>query len=340
MTTTRCIAIVACWMCNGAFYNHLLAQTLTREQAIAEFKKIDTEADRFANKSHRSETVSTTLTNGVISKIDDFILSSSGQNYLFANVPRLPDRNPDLKKIPFYVGKNSQYYFGILPTKINKEFSFVHASMKLEEIPKTSKQFHKMAAATVVAPRLFLNTISIPGFQGSPVDAYNSKDVNVTSCARDTANQILVLELSCTTQGNPVKAVYKYDLTKLGMPSYIQYTESSASESFKTTTVFHDRQIETGKSISTKGSTTVEKISNKGVIINTEVTNIESLTVFGDIPEYEFTLSAFGLPEPVGIEPIARPMNTLWYWLLGGAGFFAVVSVLLYRLKKRPEATA
>ncbi|MGL4421150.1 MAG: hypothetical protein ACRCZF_10830 [Gemmataceae bacterium] len=51
-------------------------------------------------------------------------------------------------------------------------------------------------------------------------------------------------------------------------------------------------------------------------------------------------LSDYGLPEPVGIEPIARPMNTLWYWLLGGAGFFAVVSVLLYRLKKRPEATA
>jgi hypothetical protein len=52
----------------------------------------------------------------------------------------------------------------------------------------------------------------------------------------------------------------------------------------------------------------------------------------------EFTLSAFGLPEPVGVKPPQHPRT--WLWLLGAAAGLAALAVLFAGLKRRAARRA
>jgi hypothetical protein len=52
-----------------------------------------------------------------------------------------------------------------------------------------------------------------------------------------------------------------------------------------------------------------------------------------DVPEDDFTLSAFGFKEPVGVKPPERPRT--WLWLLATAAGLAVLAVLFAVLKRR-----
>jgi hypothetical protein len=52
----------------------------------------------------------------------------------------------------------------------------------------------------------------------------------------------------------------------------------------------------------------------------------------------EFTLSAFGLPEPVGVKPPQRPRA--WLWLLAAAAGLAALAVLFAGLKRRAARRA
>jgi hypothetical protein len=52
-----------------------------------------------------------------------------------------------------------------------------------------------------------------------------------------------------------------------------------------------------------------------------------------DVPESDFTLSAFGFPDPVGSKPPERPRT--WLWLLAAAAGLAALAVLFAGLKRR-----
>jgi hypothetical protein len=52
-----------------------------------------------------------------------------------------------------------------------------------------------------------------------------------------------------------------------------------------------------------------------------------------DVPESDFTLSAFGFPDPVGSKPPERPRT--WLWLLVAAAGLAALAVLFAGLKRR-----
>jgi hypothetical protein len=55
-----------------------------------------------------------------------------------------------------------------------------------------------------------------------------------------------------------------------------------------------------------------------------------------DVPDSEFRLTAFDLPEPVGVAPPERPRT--WLWVTGAALGFALLGVLFTRLKHRAAA--
>lgn len=54
-------------------------------------------------------------------------------------------------------------------------------------------------------------------------------------------------------------------------------------------------------------------------------------------PKSDFTLPAFGLPEPIGITPL-RPWYLRWYVLITGFGFGCIIlGAIYYRLARRPS---
>jgi len=53
-------------------------------------------------------------------------------------------------------------------------------------------------------------------------------------------------------------------------------------------------------------------------------------------PEKEFTLSAFGLPEPMGVKPLER--SHTWFWLSAATVGLAGLAILFAWLKRRREA--
>lgn len=59
--------------------------------------------------------------------------------------------------------------------------------------------------------------------------------------------------------------------------------------------------------------------------------------VNNSVPDSEFTLSAFGLPEPGGAELVKKPMP-IYLWILIGAGVCAVLALGFRYLARRPRA--
>lgn len=57
------------------------------------------------------------------------------------------------------------------------------------------------------------------------------------------------------------------------------------------------------------------------------------LEVDDGVPTSEFTLSAFGLPEPMGVKPL--PKSHAWLWLLMAAITAAALAILFSWLKRR-----
>lgn len=51
------------------------------------------------------------------------------------------------------------------------------------------------------------------------------------------------------------------------------------------------------------------------------------------VPDAEFTLSAFGLPEPMGVEPPER--SRTWLWLISAALGLVALALLFTWLKRR-----
>ena len=54
-----------------------------------------------------------------------------------------------------------------------------------------------------------------------------------------------------------------------------------------------------------------------------------------EIPESEFTLSAFGLPEPEGVMWAKPRKSRTWLWLAGAAGVSALIAIGFSRLRRR-----
>lgn len=77
---------------------------------------------------------------------------------------------------------------------------------------------------------------------------------------------------------------------------------------------------------------------NKGTIETTTETDYD-LEVNGSVPDSEFTLSAFGLPEPPGMEPVKKPIP--WYlWFLLAAGICGAISLAFRHLARRNRVAA
>src|SRR5579884_130190 len=70
----------------------------------------------------------------------------------------------------------------------------------------------------------------------------------------------------------------------------------------------------------------------------TETINYE-IEVNEDVPNDEFTLSAFGLPEPAGMEPVKKPIP-LYVWNLIAAGVCGVVALVFRHLARRRRLAA
>lgn len=79
---------------------------------------------------------------------------------------------------------------------------------------------------------------------------------------------------------------------------------------------------------------TINSIKNGRLVYSSENT-AEVETVFGSVPESEFTLTAFGLPEPPEFQPKPTP---LYVWLLLAAGVCAVVAIGFRLLARRRAA--
>ncbi len=58
------------------------------------------------------------------------------------------------------------------------------------------------------------------------------------------------------------------------------------------------------------------------------------LEVNDRVPNSEFTLSAFGLPEPGGEEPVKKP-TPLYIWILAAAGVCAALALSFRYLARR-----
>lgn len=73
--------------------------------------------------------------------------------------------------------------------------------------------------------------------------------------------------------------------------------------------------------------------SRKKKIGGTETINYE-IEFNEEVPNDEFTLSAFGLPEPAGMEPVRKPIP-LYVWILIAAGVCGVVALVFRHLARR-----
>ena len=70
----------------------------------------------------------------------------------------------------------------------------------------------------------------------------------------------------------------------------------------------------------------------------TLLTEVTELRRAGPFPDSDFRLSAFGIPEPEGIEP--PPPSRLWLWLLLGGAALAGVAVFFAWLRRRFRKTS
>lgn len=82
-----------------------------------------------------------------------------------------------------------------------------------------------------------------------------------------------------------------------------------------------------------------EKDSAGKVTRDVVVTSKFSTKYSDSISEHEFTLTAFGLPEPMGVEPLPR-RTPRYVWFLAIAGGCALFAVLFRRLARRRSAVA
>ncbi|HZZ82433.1 MAG TPA: hypothetical protein VFE62_28295, partial [Gemmataceae bacterium] len=63
------------------------------------------------------------------------------------------------------------------------------------------------------------------------------------------------------------------------------------------------------------------------------------LEVNDNVPDSEFTLSAFGLPEPGGTEPLNKPIP-MYVWILVGAGASGALAFAFRYLARRRRIAA
>ncbi|MGL4420971.1 MAG: hypothetical protein ACRCZF_09935 [Gemmataceae bacterium] len=336
MKFTTSVVIVGC--CLLTAHSACAQDKLTRDQLTSIFSEYSILQNLYNSRPYKARADSETYKNSLLIKFNEGVTSYSEGNMLFSNVERKIDTTINTKAMPFVIGKNSKYYFGIVPTNQADTFQLRFTALDRKDVSKTSLQYFEIFEKLQQNPLWAMTSLNIGVFQDSFTNALKLNSVDVLSAVKNDERQEITVMLRFKQESQSINAKCVFDLKKLGFPILLEheiiegdtYYTISESRAF----VISDNSIETNST---------SKIQQKHLTKGTTETNTvkgSTIMTFGDIPEYEFTLSAFGLPEPVGIEPIARPMNTLWYWLLGGAGFFAVVSVLLYRLKKRPEAKA
>lgn len=235
-------------------------------------------------------------------------------------------------------GKNSGYYFELEPSKRPGAWLLskilpregLAESMLAEGRPTDQLAVEPGSGTDALLKCRFAgikvsskNVAKLPGFvlqSAKPTPTGDAIDVAFTFTPAAVVHPQRA-DVACTV---------RYDLSAFGTP--VEWTEASGPP---TNPGLRRYAIRLGR-VDDRGCEYVFEHSItshlNGKLLYSSQSKAQVSTVFGDVPESEFLLAAYGLPEPPGFEPKRTP---LYLWLLAGAGAAFVLAVAFRTLARR-----
>lgn len=237
-------------------------------------------------------------------------------------------------------GLNSRYFFELRRNSRGDHWLFKSAYMKGEPMPKSSQRMYDYLVGSRKGAFDSLNELflrrgrtkateitSIPGFKLlSAAEAANGRKLEVKFSYPFRVSEAIK---------GPCECAVVFDLDAFGLP--VEFTERSDLGDAES---FYSNVTSIAKAGRRKYSHTItrrEEYKYQGKAIQAETTTGTVVTTLGHVPETEFTLTAFGFPEPAGVT-WERP-TPVYVWLLAAAGGFGALAVLFRRLARRRQPT-
>lgn len=134
-----------------------------------------------------------------------------------------------------------------------------------------------------------------------------------------------------TKQTTRARALYSFDPTTGWACVGERAVAANPSDTELLEQIYH-YTIRDGWPVPTRAERWIRKVGDAGSGECTSVTVIDEYVPVPPPDEAQFRLSAFGLPEPVGVEWPKK--STAWVWLVAGVAGFAVAAVGFRRLTR------
>ncbi len=247
-----------------------------------------------------------------------------------------PNRNTDA------FGVNSRYRFVITKAAIGEDYLFKSVTMNGETPSPHDQRLFDTLPKLKRRPFQDAGSVSVLLVNGKfgPGELRNIPGFNLLSATERDGGRKLVVEFSYTpldakgvAGGEVSRCSVVYDLDRYGVP--VEQTERCLRRG----TLMESRKT---YDVERAGAEFVIRTSYKatytsdGKVTYGRSSDTRTVVKLGALPETEFTLSAFGLPEPVGVT-WEKP-TPLYVWLLAAAGGCAVLALLLRLPVRRRQA--
>jgi len=227
-------------------------------------------------------------------------------------------------------GKNSGYYFELEPSKRPGAWllsKILPREGLAESMLAEGRPTDQLAAAPGSATAALLKC-RFAGVEYSAADLPTLPGFTLQSAKPTAAGDALDVAFTFTPANvvHPKRAdiacTIRYDLSASGTPG--EWTEASGpptNPGLRRYAIRLGRVDDRGCEFVNENTVTSHR---DGKLVYSSQTKAQVSTVFGNVPESEFRLTAYGVPEPPGLEPRDTP---LYVWLLAGAGAAFAVAV-------------
>ena len=248
-----------------------------------------------------------------------------------------PDRSAGENPFSKTIGYNSQYAFWLEQSPKKADWRLVQA--KADSDAETDGV---LSRAIALAKVRHLMIHQYAGLNGVPLtETFQSKFFQLDSCAAQSGNPKLINVVFHSDMGegankriHQVSAVLDSSMgwVERGWSEVITFRGSTSEVRSK-----YEFQLLDGDLPVLASSKAVYFTKRDGVIVKHHVGTTEYTASFRkDLPESELTLSAYGLPEPVGVNWIKPTPRYVWWLLaLGCCASVAVVCRLIARRMRR-----